>query len=464
MDERRLLCVTMKYSDCAWVDELRADGWNVQVVTDLNTAHRQLQEHPYLAGLLVPGRIDHVGCVELDGFLRVHGSLEWVGTFESAVLAMSACRDLIVDHLFDHHTLPISPARLSSTLGHAHGHAALRHASRQAQAQTATRDASIVGNSEAAKELLRQILRVAKVDAPVLVSGESGSGKELTAQAIHRHSNRAHGPFVPVNCGAIQATLIQSELFGHEKGAFTGASGQRKGRFEQANGGTLFLDEVGDVPMPMQVKLLRVLQERKIERLGSTESISLDVRVVAATNQPLEKMVKDGSFREDLYYRLNVIRVELPPLRDRMEDVPLLAQHFAQKYARVGQPAPQISPEAMAGLMAYHWPGNVRQLENAVERGCVTARDGVIKPANLPPDLLKPESAGKSAMQVDLARPLPDQLAELTATFEEKYLRRMLKRTRGHVGNCAKLSGLSRRSITDKISLYRIDKAEFKGE
>ena len=314
-------------------------------------------------------------------------------------------------------------------------------------------------------EVFELIGHIAPSGSTVLINGETGTGKEQVARAVHEASKAFRsGAFVPVNCAALPETLLESELFGHEKGAFTGAAAQRKGRFEQAHGGTLFLDEVGDVPMPMQVKLLRVLQERKIERLGSTESINLDVRVIAATNRPLEKMVKDGTFREDLYYRLNVIRIELPPLRDRMEDVPLLAQHFAQKYARVGQPAPQVSPEAMAGLMAYHWPGNVRQLENAVERACVTARDGVIRANNLPPDLVKQEPPGKSAMQVDLARPLPDQLAELTAAFEERYLRRALKRTRGHVGKCAKLSGLSRRSITDKISLYRIDKTEFKGE
>jgi DNA-binding NtrC family response regulator len=339
---------------------------------------------------------------------------------------------------------------------------ALRHAM-----QGEHRFQNVLSKSPKMLDVFELIGHVAASASTVLINGETGTGKEQVARAIHLASAEFRpGAFVPVNCAALPETLLESELFGHEKGAFTGAAGQRKGRFEQAHGGTLFLDEVGDVPMPMQVKLLRVLQERKIERLGSTDSISLDVRVIAATNRPLEKMVKDGTFREDLFYRLNVIRIELPPLRDRMEDIPLLAQHFAQKYARLGQSAPQVSPEAMQALMGFPWPGNVRQLENAIERACVTARDGVIRPANLPPDLVKPEPAagGKSAMQVDLARPLPDQLAELTAAFEERYLRRALKKTRGHVGKCAKISGLSRRSITDKISLYRIDKTEFKGE
>lgn len=337
---------------------------------------------------------------------------------------------------------------------------ALRHAM-----QDEHRFQNVLSKSPKMLDVFELIGHLAASNSTVLINGETGTGKEQVARAIHQASaTYRSGPFVPVSCAALPETLLESELFGHEKGAFTGAAGLRKGRFEQANSGTLFLDEVGDVPSSMQVKLLRVLQDRRIERLGSTDSISLDVRVIAATNRPLEKMVRDGSFREDLFYRLNVIRVELPPLRERMEDVPLLAQHFAQKYARLGQSAPTISPEAMQSLMAYQWPGNIRQLENAIERACVTARDGVVRPTNLPPDLLKPEAGvGKNPMPVDLSRPLPDQLAELTSAFEERYLRRALKKTRGHVGKCAILSGLSRRSITDKISLYRIDKSEFKG-
>jgi DNA-binding NtrC family response regulator len=228
-----------------------------------------------------------------------------------------------------------------------------------------------------------------------------------------------------------------------------------------ANGGTLFLDEIGDVPLSMQVRLLRVLQERRFERVGGTEPVEVDVRVIAATHRDLEAMIKDGKFRDDLYYRLNVIRIELPPLRDRPEDIRLLAIHFCQKFARPGQPPAEISPEAMEVLLKCPWPGNVRQLENAIERACVTARDGVIRPANLPADVSR-RSDVKHPFQVDLSRTLPDQLAELTAAFEERYIRKALRRTRGHVGKCAKVSGLSRRSITDKIAHYKIDKTAFK--
>jgi len=323
---------------------------------------------------------------------------------------------------------------------------------------------NVLGKSPKMLELFELISRVALTNSTVLIVGETGTGKELVAQAIHQAaSSQRAGPLVAVNCAALPATLLESELFGHEKGSFTGAAAQRKGRFELANHGTLFLDEVGDVPLPVQIKLLRVLQERRIERVGSNDPIELDVRIIAATHQPLERLVKQEKFREDLYYRLNVIRIEVPPLRERMEDVPLLVAHFTQKYARPHQRPPQVSGEAMEALLRFNWPGNIRQLENAIERACVTCRDGMILPANLPADVMK-RGEGRSPMQVDLSRPLPEQLTELTAAFEERYLRKALRKTRGQVGKCARLSGLSRRSITDKIAQYKIDKGEYKGD
>ena len=382
MEERRLLCVRMKYSDCAWVEELAAEGWKVQSSGDLIAAHRQLQEHRFLAGLLVPGRIDHDGCLELDAFLRAHGGPEWVGAFELAVVALPACRDLIVDHLFDHHTLPVNVTKIGSTLGHAHGHATLRDASRAAYIPP--HDTAIIGTSPAAQELLRQMLRVAKVDAPVLISGQSGSGKELTAQAIHRHSSRANGPFVPVNCGAIQATLIQSELFGHEKGAFTGASKEGRGLIEAANGGTIFLDEIGDLSLELQINLLRFLQEKTINRVGSTRTIRVDARVIAATHVDLEKAVAKGTFREDLFYRLNVVPLQIPTLRERRGDVGMLAEHFFREFA--ADRGPQLkgfSRRALVALGEHPWPGNVRELINRVRRAMVMAEGRLIGPGDL---------------------------------------------------------------------------------
>jgi DNA-binding NtrC family response regulator len=320
---------------------------------------------------------------------------------------------------------------------------------------------NVLSKSSRMMDVFDLITQVADSPSTVLIIGETGTGKEQVARAIHQASDRKEGPFVAVNCGALNENLLESELFGHEKGSFTGAAGQRKGRFELANGGTLFLDEIGDVPMSMQVRLLRVLQERKFERVGGTESVDTDVRVIAATHRDLDAMIREGKFRDDLYYRLNVIRIELPPLRDRPEDIRLLAAHFCQRFARAGHPPAEISPEAMELLLRCPWPGNVRQLENAIERACVTVRDGVIRPNNLPTDVTRRPDA-KHPFHVDLARPLPEQLTELTAAFEERYLRRALRKTRGHVGKCAKLSGLSRRSITDKIAQYKIDKTTFK--
>jgi DNA-binding NtrC family response regulator len=320
---------------------------------------------------------------------------------------------------------------------------------------------NVLSKSSRMMDVFDLITQVADSPSTVLIIGETGTGKEQVARAIHQASDRKEGPFVAVNCGALNENLLESELFGHEKGSFTGAAGQRKGRFELASGGTLFLDEIGDVPMSMQVRLLRVLQERKFERVGGTESVDTDVRVIAATHRDLDVLIREGKFRDDLYYRLNVIRIELPPLRDRPEDIRLLAAHFCQRFARSGHPPAEISPEAMELLLRCPWPGNVRQLENAIERACVTVRDGVIRSNNLPTDVTRRPDA-KHPFHVDLARPLPDQLTELTSAFEERYLRRALRKTRGHVGKCAKLSGLSRRSITDKIAQYKIDKTTFK--
>ncbi len=357
------------------------------------------------------------------------------------------------------------PQHLCQLVKRALGERALRDevVALRSQLQSARSFQNVLSKSSKMADVFDLIANVADTASTVLILGETGTGKEQVARALHQASApHRTGAFVAVNCAALPETLMESELFGHEKGSFTGAAGQRKGRFEHANGGTLFLDEIGDLPPSVQVKLLRVLQDRKIERVGGNQPIDLDVRVIAATHQPVEKLVKEGKFREDLFYRLNVIRIDLPPLRDRPEDIPLLAEHFCQKYARQGQPSPTVDPDAMQVLLRCPWPGNVRQLENAIERACVTARDGVISPKHLPTDVGR--SGGvKSPFQVDLTRPLPDQLAEMTRAFEERYLRKALRRTRGHVGKCAKLTGLSRRSVTDKIGQYKIDKEQFKG-
>lgn len=319
---------------------------------------------------------------------------------------------------------------------------------------------NILSKNQRMHVIFELIKNIAASNTTVLIEGETGTGKEVIAKAIHEASGRS-GPLVAVNCAALPETLLESELFGHEKGSFTSAVGQRRGRFELADTGTLFLDEVGDVPMTMQAKLLRVLQERQFERVGGTETMEVDVRIIAATNRSLLQLVKEGKFREDLYYRLNVMKIDLPPLRERPEDILLLATHFAERFAQAGERAKKISPAAMDVLLNHPWPGNVRQLENAIERACVTSRDGHIQVENLPPDLVAPPAA-KTPFHVDLKRPLPEIVREAVDTIERNYIRRALRKAHGNVGRCAKICGLSRRSITAKIAEYNLDRAAFK--
>lgn len=336
-------------------------------------------------------------------------------------------------------------------------------ASLREQLQTRYSFQNILSKNPRMHSVFELINNVAHTNSTILIEGETGTGKELIARAVHAGSRHRHGPFVAVNCAALPEPLLESELFGHEKGAFTSAVSQRRGRFELAHGGAIFLDEVGDLPPTMQAKLLRVLQERSFERVGGTETIQVDVRVIAATNRSLQKLVKEGKFREDLFYRLNVVKIDLPPLRERPEDIPLLATHFAQKYARPNEPPKQISPRAMEVLLNYSWPGNVRELENAIERASVTSRETTIEVENLPHDLTTP-SRPKTPLHIDLSRPLTEVVKEAVAQIEKQYLRKALKKARGHVGRCARICGMSRRSITSKISEYRLNKREFKEE
>jgi DNA-binding NtrC family response regulator len=310
---------------------------------------------------------------------------------------------------------------------------------------------------QAVFELIGQ---VARTITTVLIEGESGTGKELVARAIHRAATGRTGPRVVVHCAAVPEALLESELFGHERGAFTGADTQRKGRFEQADGRTLFLDEVGDLPAAMQAKLLRVLQERRFERIGGTESLPVDVRVVAATNRPLHRLVTKGKFREDLYYRLNVVKIELPPLRDRPEDIPLLARQFAQKHARPAEGVRRLAPEAVEALLAHPWPGNVRELENAIERACVITEGDWIRPEHLALEARRLPTARRHS-EVDLSRPLPQLLADVRAAVEKQYLRQALRKSRGHVGGCAILCGLSRGIVSKKLAEYGLNRALF---
>jgi len=320
---------------------------------------------------------------------------------------------------------------------------------------------NIISKSPCMHAVFELISNVAQTATTVLIEGETGTGKEQVARAIHQASQVRTGPMIAVNCAALPETLLESELFGHEKGAFTSAVGKRAGRFELANGGTILLDEVGDIPASMQAKLLRVLQERRFERVGGTESIEVDVRVIGATNRSLQKLVQEGKFREDLYYRINVVKIDLPPLRERREDIPLLAAYFAEKFARPGDPPKKIPPQTMEVLLNYAWPGNIRELENAIERACVTSQNGSILPQYFPTEVLHTTSS-RPMGPVDVSQPLPDVLRQLQADVEQEYIRKVLEQCHGNVTNCAQRCGISRRSLSAKLRAYQINKAVFK--
>ena len=311
----------------------------------------------------------------------------------------------------------------------------------------------MIGASPSFRRMLTLVEQIADSSATILIQGESGTGKELVARTIHERSARRNGPFVAVNCAALPETLLESELFGYEKGAFTGAAGRKEGRFELANGGTLFLDEVADLSLVTQPKILRVLQEGEFERLGGTRSLQVDVRIVAATNQDLPEMVKEKRFREDLYYRLNVITVRVPPLRERHEDIRVLAQHYLRVYAaKNGRKLEGFSNEALERLESYAWPGNVRELENLIERTVLLARKDRIDAEDLPEEV-----AG-------VKRPPRDAILELVGTplteIEQRLLDETLRITGGNKTQAAKLLGIDVRTVARKLERREDDQAE----
>jgi Nif-specific regulatory protein len=317
------------------------------------------------------------------------------------------------------------------------------------------RPKAIVGNSKVMRHVYFLIEKVCRANTTVLILGESGVGKERVAHAIHYNSARAERPFIKVNCAALPESLIESELFGHERGAFTGATNARKGRFEMAQGGTIFLDEIGDLPASVQTKLLRVLQEREFERIGGGATIRVDVRVIAATNRNLEGLMGEGRFREDLYYRLNVFPIVVPPLRERKTDIMLLADHFVERYSREhGKRIARISTTATDMLMNYHWPGNVRELENCIERAIILTSDGVIHGHLLPPNLQGTQNDGAASAEGAF---------RITMTnVEREMIMEELKRSRGNMARAARALGITERMMGLRVGKYGIDPGRFK--
>ena len=332
---------------------------------------------------------------------------------------------------------------------------------------------SIVGKSAAMQQVFKMVGRVSHSDAPVMITGESGSGKELVARAIHHYSQRSAKNFVAINCAAIPEHLLESELFGHEKGAFTGATGTRVGRFEQSNGGTLFLDEIGDMPLSLQGKILRVLQDGQFSRVGGNETLKGDVRIVAATNKNLEQEVAERKFREDLFYRLNVVRIQLPPLRQRTEDIRLLAEYFVQKVAlQKHLPKLKLSEEAVLVLESHSWPGNVRELENTIQRACVLASSDLLLPKDIPLGAIAaseqpaateggnpaiPQST-EAAIEVLLKAAQVDPDVQLLPWLEREFTIYAMKATKGNQVRAAKLLGITRATLRKRIERFAITK------
>jgi two-component system NtrC family response regulator len=371
------------------------------------------------------------------------------GSIEGAVEAMKL-------GALDYVTKPFSNDELMLTVAKAAQFATAQRENVMLRASLAERFGAhqIIGSSKALRRVLDLVMRAAPTRSTVLITGESGTGKELVAKALHYSSPRKDGAFVSVNCMAFNPGVLESELFGHEKGSFTGAVARRRGRFELADGGTLFLDEVGELSADLQVKLLRVLQERKFERVGGSESIDVDIRIVAASNRDLREAVNQGEFREDLFYRLNVVHVEMPPLRERREDVPLLAMHFLERYARENSKTfIGFSPEAVEYLSAYEWPGNVRQLQNVVERCVVLAASEQIEVEDLPAEIKDEESQYKSA--VDLL-PVQIDLADTLEKIEAALIRRALAKGGFVQVKAADMLGVSKSLLQYKLKKYKI--------
>ncbi len=360
------------------------------------------------------------------------------GSVETAVTALK-------EGAFDYVNKPVDPDELSHVVQKALEQRRLRteNVALKAKLDELSGLPRIVGESPAIRKVLELARAVAPTDATVLIRGESGTGKELIAQAIHADSHRRYFAMVPVNCGALPDTLLESELFGHERGAFTGAQYRRKGRFEMADGGTLFLDEVGTLNLKTQVDLLRVLESKEVTRIGASKPIKVDFRLVCATNQDLEQMVSAGTFREDLYYRINVVAVHIPPLRERLEDIPLLARHFLEKYSlQMNRPFRDIAPEAVDLLSRYPWPGNVRELANAIERALVVGKPPLVEAANLPLSLAQSRPVVAAG----------DSLADV----EKAHIGAILERTGWNISRAARILEIDRVTLYNKIRKFEL--------
>jgi len=445
MKKRRILIVDDEHSVRKSLQEwFLEDGFDVQTAEDGHQALLTLDSGPfdiYIVDLKMPG---------MDGITLQKRILEGYPDAAVIILTAYASVDTAVEALklgaFDYVTKPVDPDELSNLVRNALRQKDLAEENVRLKETVSEMGLAspIVGESPGMRRILEIIPTVAETDSTVVVLGESGTGKELIARAIHAQSKRRFAPLVAVNCGSIPETLLGSELFGHEKGAFTGAQYRRKGKIELAHGGTLFLDEIGDITPKMQIDLLRVLESRRFTRLGGNQEIHSDFRLVCATNKNLEELVAVGDFREDFYYRIKVFSIELPPLRERRDDILPLARHFVAKYARaMGKAEKAISPEARELLEGHRWAGNVRELENAIERAMVIGREPELLPEDLP-------------FRAHATGPGPDKLS--LEAMEKEHIQRVLREMEGNVSRSAKALGIDRATLYSKIRKYGIDR------
>jgi DNA-binding NtrC family response regulator len=412
-------------------------GWQIEIVASARDTRKALRNDLATGGLL--DLSSHFESHELAAFESslTMTNVGWVAATLAGQLEDAAVRRLIRDYCFDYVTLPTSNDRIVDSVGHAYGMVALHDAASNDARGEGRAEGEMVGSCDAMLALFRSIRKVAMTDAPVFISGESGTGKELTAVAIHERSARRDQPFVAINCGAIPAHLLQSELFGYERGAFTGANQRKIGRVEAANGGTLFLDEIGDLPLESQASLLRFLQERKVERLGGHGSTPVDVRIISATHVDMQTAMIEGRFRADLYHRLCVLQIDEPPLRARGKDIELLAKHMLDRFKKdASRRLRGFSPDAIAAIHNYGWPGNVRELINRVRRAIVMSEGRQITARDL-----------ELGEYVEVA---PVSLAQAREAAERQAIELALLRHRGRLGDAAHELGISR------VTLYRL--------
>jgi DNA-binding NtrC family response regulator len=441
---RKLLILSTGAIEETLIQQISAADWEVYWAQDPSQARTLLTEHPFEVGLVILFSCEPERSVQwLIDLVVARRKMQWVMALSRQCLDRKLIAEVVAERCYDYHTLPIEPQRLIVTLGHAYGMVALAETSFRQQRDLESQY-GMIGNSPIMQTLFRGIQKAAEVDVPVLITGESGTGKEQSARAIHEYSARAASPFVTMNCAALPANLIQSELFGHEKGAFAGASERRIGHIESANGGTLFLDEIGDLAPELQANLLRFLEEKKFHRMGGAKPIPTNVRIIAATNTHLEQTVRDGRFREDLYYRLNVLHLRTPSLRERRGDVELLARHFFNKFTvETRTTAKGFSRDALEVINRYDWPGNVRELMNRVRRAVLLSEGPYITPNDLE---LERRSLGRGFVTLDEARMAADR----------EVIQATLLRTRFNIARAAQELSVSRMTLYRLMEKYDI--------